>query len=77
MLSAGLSQIAVSDPQDSSKTDTKTGLTVAPGLIWTLKDNFQAGLVVGKDYLGPSAGQSWKYNGRTWVSFSVGYNFAK
>ncbi len=77
ILSAGISQIAVSNPQDNTKTDTRTGFTVAPGLIWTIKENFQIGALVGWDYIGSNGEQPWKYNGKTWLSFAIGYQFVK
>jgi len=77
IISVGYSPIPVSNPQDSTKTDNKSGISFAAGAVWELDDKFQAGIVFGTDYIGSSPAQTWKYNGKGWMSFSVGYNFAK
>lgn len=80
LISAGLSLVPVQepDPADATKTvvETKTGISLAIGVIWEPRSNFQVGFVVGRDHLGGTDGSRYKYNDKTWISFMVGYKFA-
>lgn|GEM_PF-6307104 len=56
-------------------TSTLTGLSIAAGLLGKLgSTNTQFGVLIGTDLVEKSA--SYKYNGKVWLSFSVGYNFS-
>lgn len=39
--------------------------------------NFQIGAVIGWDYIGGRPGQHWIYNGKSWFSFAIGYQFIR
>lgn len=72
LISAGLTQISVSssDGQGGVVDDTKTGVTIALGLLLKNWDGMNVGFVVGQDRIGD---QSWAHEGETWISFSVGW----
>lgn len=51
---------------------------LTPGLGIILEfDGFQIGLVAGKDYLGGNVSNEWIYDGKTWWSFGIGYEFLR
>jgi hypothetical protein len=75
-LAAGLSLIPLQDVNAES-VQTKAGLTVAAVVLAQPVDQFQVGIVVGRDHLGGSAGRDYKYENRTWISFGVGFSFAQ
>lgn len=57
-------------------TSTSTGISLASGLIGTVgtgSTGVQWGVLVGVDWLGHSA--NYRYEGKPWLAFEVGYNF--
>ena len=60
-------------------TEPNTKLSaITPGIgIITEIDNFQIGAVIGWDIVGGKTGQNWIYNGKTWLSFGIGYQFVR
>lgn len=60
-------------------TGPKTNLgAITPGVGLIMEvSNFQIGAVVGWDIVGGVTGQNWIYNGQTWFSFGIGYQFLK
>ena len=75
LISFGLT--IISFPVDEGKTEGKTGITGAGGILFTIEKNFQIGLVAGIDHLGGDEGKSWQFEDNYWLSFMVGYNFAR
>lgn len=55
-----------------------TGVTIAFGLIGRVGSSgtkgVQLGLIFGRDWLGKGA--NYRYEGKPWLAFEVGYNFA-
>jgi hypothetical protein len=70
---AGLSFVPISNI-NSSHVDTKTGVTLAFGIIFVLAPPAQIGFILGTDMLGST---SYQYNGKGWITFSVGYAFTQ
>ncbi len=70
----GLTQVSVSE-QGNADVTSETGLSAAIGLVWSVSDSFDVGLVVGQDHLSGEAGDNFKYQDKSWWSLSIGYNF--
>ena len=61
--------------QPAGSTTSLNGFTVATGVIGKIgKTQTQFGVLLGYDMVNKS--QNYKYDGRPWVSFTVGYNFS-
>ena len=62
----------------SSATQTSAGVSVATGFIGSVTSSSskgaQYGILVGVDWLGKNA--KYAYEGKPWVAFEIGYNFA-
>lgn len=72
---AGASNISVpTAPGSSSTTETVAGLSYGAGLITTVKDSFQLGIVVGFDHVDSP---TYAYNDKPWLSLEIGYSFAQ
>jgi len=59
-------------------TQTSSGFSVATGLIGSVGGSgspSQFGVLIGIDWLGKTAG--YQYEGKPWLAFEVGYNFAQ
>lgn len=76
--SAGLGLVPITDPQTSS-TETKAAISLATGLVLgsSKNDTFQAGLLIGKDFLGKADRQRDPSSKKGWVSFYIGYNLSQ
>jgi len=74
VVAAGLSIVPVNDPANST-TATKTGYTVAVGIKITSdkNENFNAGLLIGHDYLNKADRLSDPNVSKPWVSLYLGY----
>jgi hypothetical protein len=59
--------------QSSAKLSALTG---GIGIITEIS-NFQIGAVFGWDVVGGAPGKSWIYNGQTWFSIGIGYQFLR
>lgn len=60
---------------NTPSTSTLTGLSIAVGLLGKLGNtNTQFGVLIGTDLVEKSA--TYKYNGKAWLSLSIGYNFS-
>lgn len=70
----GLTQVSVTD-LTTKDVKSESGLSYAIGTIWSVTDDFDLGLVVGRDHLSGSAGDNFKFQDKTWWSFAIGYNF--
>jgi hypothetical protein len=72
---AGASNISTSATTGFKTTSqTVAGLSYGAGLLFNIKDSFQAGFVVGFDHV--NSAQKYQYNDKPWVSFEIGYSFA-
>jgi hypothetical protein len=77
MASAGLTLLPINA---ATTKDSMPGDGTVPGVYWSLGavvklDNFQLGVMVGRDYAEGDLGSSWVYNAQTWYSFTIGYSF--
>jgi hypothetical protein len=72
---AGASSISTSATSGATTTSqTVAGLSYGAGLLFEIKDDFQAGVVLGFDHV--SSAQNYQYNNKPWISFEIGYSFA-
>lgn len=72
----GLTKVGVPVTQDGkSSVEQMAGVSYGVGVLWTIKNAFQAGLVIGADRVNKSAG--YANNDKPWVSVSLGYDFYK
>jgi hypothetical protein len=55
------------------KSQTLAGISYGLGLIGTVKEEFQMGIVVGADRVSKSA--NYAQNGKTWIALSLGFAF--
>ena len=54
-------------------TESVAGLSYGVGLLGSIKDAFKVGFVIGADRVDNKLG--YVNNGKTWISFSLGYDF--
>lgn len=77
VISAGLGVISISqkDSQQNVTTSSAPSFSVAYGLIVNILKNglFQAGIMSGWDWAGK--GSQYKYEGKPWISISLGTNW--
>jgi hypothetical protein len=79
VVSMGLTtlDIATGTAPAAKEGNTQTmGVTASGGIVLELSD-FQLGIMMGVDCATGDTGKDWRYNGKTWYSFSVGYSFLK
>ncbi|MBK8018053.1 MAG: hypothetical protein JNL33_10770 [Betaproteobacteria bacterium] len=79
---AGLSVVSTGNDVNTTvpninDTTTRSAFTWGFAVIMKPDDKFQAGIVLGKDRIGGSAGSQWKYEGTWWLAIAIGYNFAR
>jgi hypothetical protein len=74
IISAGLGLVPVPS-LNMSQTDTKTAFSTAAGFLFTSSKSkaFNAGLIVGKDFLSKADRATEPTVGKVWLSFYVGY----
>jgi hypothetical protein len=73
---AGASNILTSATTGGKTTSqTVAGISYGFGLITDVKDGFQAGVIYGYDHV--NSAQPYLYNNKPWISFEIGYSFAK
>jgi hypothetical protein len=71
----GASSISVPQQADGQEgTKNLAGISYGLGVLGTVKDSFQLGLVLGWDRVGRSA--NFANNGKPWVAVSLGYAFS-
>jgi hypothetical protein len=72
--SLGLTNVSVSETDSTGQEQSKSesGVTIACGILLNNWSNTALGLVLGQDRIGDS---SWEHEGKSWVSFSVGWKF--
>lgn len=78
IFSAGLGLVPVTDTA-SGRTETKSALSFATGLVMgsTKNEAFQAGLLVGRDFLGRRDRTLDPGSDKPWISFYVGYTLSQ
>ncbi len=75
----GLTIIPISDI-NAKEVENASGGSIGGGIVTNiagLLDNLQIGAVVGADFLGGNRGRAWVYEGKPWLSFSIGFQFLK
>jgi len=74
---AGLSEIPTQQVQKNGKTASQTvaGISYGAGIVATVKDSFNVGLVVGADHV--DSAQPYQFQDKPWVSLEIGYSFTK
>lgn len=71
----GATMIEVTKSVDGkTKTENFAGLSAGLGLIGTVKDDFQLGVVLGWDRINKNT--DYKDNGKPWVAVSLGFSFS-
>jgi hypothetical protein len=71
----GATSVSVNQTVDNvPKTQNMTGISYGVGLLGTVKDSFQLGLIVGADKVNTSA--KYRNNGKLWVAVSLGFEFS-
>jgi len=78
-LFAGLSSIGVSNSEAILEDETKSNyssFSFGAGLVYE-GSQVQAGIYWGQDRLGGDISKSWVYQGRTWWSIGLGYQFLR
>ena len=70
----GLATISMGD-KNSSDVATRTGVTYGGGFALTFSRKYQIGAIIGFDRLAGPEGEEWPFNGKPWVSVSIGYQF--
>lgn len=66
----GVSTVEVSHLE--GEPSTSGAFTPSLGVLYAY-ENFQVGLFLGKDFIGGSGGDSWGYNGKTWLGIGMGF----
>jgi hypothetical protein len=77
ILGGGLAMVSQAQPGGSGAA-LSTGVSLASGLIGTVgsgSTGVQLGLVLGIDWLGN--GSHYRYSGRPWLAFEIGWNWGK
>ncbi len=59
----------------ATEVEEVAAATVALGMSFSTKSNFQVSINVGVDHVGGSAGDDWKYEDDHWFSIGLGYGF--
>ena len=81
LIFAGGSWATLSQTQTNGSTQTTTnnqlGISYGVGTLFTINNSYQLGVIVGWDRLGSNASPPSPYEGKAWVSFAIGWNFAQ
>lgn len=56
------------------KTENMAGISYGIGLLGSVKDEFQLGIIIGSDRVNKSA--DYRYNGKAWLAISLGFEFS-
>lgn len=76
-ITLGLASLGVNDntsPNSDQGDGSVLGITGSAGLVFRFND-FQVGLMTGKDWAAGEIAKDWIYQGEWWYSFSIGYPF--
>lgn len=79
VVSIGLTTLSLAKGTVPGAMDTSKetmGVSASTGIVVELSD-FQLGIMMGVDRATGDAGRDWRYNGKTWYSFGLGYTFVK
>ena len=76
LLNVGISQISISEV-GTKDVESKTGLTVALGVNFEVAKNWDIAILSGVDHLSGAEGDTWEYQDKPWLSFSIGFNFTR
>jgi hypothetical protein len=78
LFSAGLGLVPVTNPA-SGTTETRSAFSMATGIVMGSSKNeaFQAGFLIGRDFLGRSDAQLDPGSKKVWLSFYVGYTLSQ
>jgi len=60
--------------QITSNNDNLFGFSYGTGITFHI-DDFQVGIISGRDYLGGERAKDWIYDKKNWYSFAIGFNF--
>jgi hypothetical protein len=73
----GLSEVPISQPNGSGGTTSQTlaGISYGVGLIGTIKDRFNLGIIFGADHV--DSIQQYQYQDKPWVSLELGISLTK
>lgn len=69
---ASLTNVPLNDINDDVP-ETKWGLGLGAGWVWSVRRDFQVGVVSGVDLF--EGVEKWKYGYKPWLSLSIGYAF--
>jgi hypothetical protein len=69
---ASLTNVPLND-LNASVPETKWGLGIGGGYVWTLGENFQTGIISGIDLF--EGVETWPYKFQPWLSLSIGFTF--
>ena len=69
---AGLSNVPLND-LNNEVPQTRWGVGIGGGLVWTVQRSFQIGAISGVDLF--EGVEDWPYRFQPWVSLSIGYAF--
>jgi hypothetical protein len=72
LIFASLTNVPLND-LNASVPETKWGLGIGTGYVWTIAENFQTGIITGIDLF--EGVESWPYKFQPWLSLSIGYSF--
>ena len=71
----GAATIPVSQVNNGQvKTENMAGISYGIGLLGSVKDEFQLGIIIGADRVNKSA--DYRYNGKVWLAISLGFEFS-
>lgn len=78
LFSAGLGLVPVTNP-DSGRTETKSAFSISTGIVMgsSKNDAFQAGFLIGRDFLGRTDAALDPGSKKVWLSFYVGYTLSQ
>lgn len=57
------------------KSENLIGVSYGGGFIFTVKDDFQSGIILGKDRYGTGGDEKIEDAGKTWVAIAIGFDF--
>lgn len=69
---ASLTNVPLNDLNEDVP-ETKWGVGLGCGYVWTIADNFQAGVISGIDLF--EGVETWPYKFQPWLSLSIGFSF--
>jgi hypothetical protein len=68
---------AQTQPNGSATNSNQLGISYGAGTFFTINNSYQLGVILGWDRLGSNASPAYKYEGKPWLSFAIGWNFAR